>query len=339
LRAVLPHEAGREGPRLGELPDPVAGEREVLLRVRAAGLNRADLLQRRGRYPPPGGESEVPGLEAAGEIAAVGEGVEGWQVGDRAAALLAGGGQAELVAAPEGSLIRIPGDWTDEEAAALPEVALTAWTNLVAEGGLAATDTVLVAGATGAVGAYAVELAQALSARVIAAGRERKRTERLRGRGADEIVALDELPGALEELAPDGVDLVIDLVGGEHTSRLIDSLAERGRLVLVGLMAGDRAELDLGRILARRLELRGSTLRSRSRAEKADLVTGFLAFAGERLARRELVPGVARVFGFDDVADAYDHLANGRPFGKVVLRVAPPAAAEGEGASEAEAAT
>jgi putative PIG3 family NAD(P)H quinone oxidoreductase len=323
LRAVHPYAAGTAGIRLAELPDPEPGEGEVLLRVRATALNRADLLQMRGRYPPPAGESEVPGLEAAGEVLELGEGVTGWQPGDRVAALLAGGGQAELVAAPAGQLLRVPDGWSFEEAAALPEVALTAWTNLVVEGRLRAGETVLVAGATSAVGSYAVELARALGARVVAAGRERGRTARLLERGAEAAVTFDELPAALEPIAPEGVDLVIDLVGGEHLPTLLTSLASRGRLVLVGLMAGARAELDLALVLRERLEIRGSVLRPRSRHEKAELVAGFLAFAAERLARSELLPAIDRVFGFDRIADAYAHLERGRPFGKILVQVSP----------------
>jgi putative PIG3 family NAD(P)H quinone oxidoreductase len=321
LRAVLPYAPERRGPEIGELPDPEPREGEVLLRVRATALNRADLLQMRGRYPPPAGESEVPGLEAAGEIVALGEGVEGWAVGDRAAALLAGGGHAELVAAPAGQLIRIPESWSFEEAAALPEAAVTAWTNLVAEGRVAGGAAVLVAGATSAVGAYTVQLARALGARVVAAGRDRDRTVRVLGRGAEAAVTFDELPGALEPVAPEGVELAIDFVGGEHLPAILTSLAPRGRLVLVGLMAGARAEIDLALVLRERLEIRGSVLRPRSRKEKEDLVTAFLAFASERLSRRELLPVIDRVFAFEDVAEAYRHLEQGRPFGKVVVRL------------------
>jgi NADPH:quinone reductase-like Zn-dependent oxidoreductase len=174
------------------------------------------------------------------------------------------------------------------------------------------------------VGLFAVELARALGARVVAAGRDRERTERLRERGAETVLTFDQLPEGLFEAAPAGADLVLDLVGGEQLPRLLASLAERGRLVLVGLMAGASAEIDLQRLLRRRLELRGSVLRPRSRAEKADLVAGFLAFAAERLARRELVPAIDRVFPFAEIAAAYRHLERGRPFGKVVVTMGRP---------------
>ena len=322
MLAVLPWRAGASrSPQVGDCPDPVAGAGEVVLRVHAAGLNRADLLQVRGDYPPPEGESAVPGLEAAGEIVAVGEGVEGWRSGDRATALLAGGGQAERVAVPAGQLLRFPPDWSWEEAAALPEAGLTAWTNLVAEGGLVAGETVLVTGATGGVGSFAVQLARELGARVLAAGRDRDRLERLRRPGVDPF----ELGPALAEDARRategrGVDLVLDLVGGDWFPGLLSALAPGGRLVLVGLTAGRRAEIDLGLVLRRRLRLIGSLLRPRSRAEKAGLVAEFEAFAGERLADGRLRPLVDRTFGFADVAAANGHLESGRPLGKVVLR-------------------
>ena len=325
MRAVLPASGpGGDGvPRLGEVPDPVAGPGEVLLEVRATAINRADLLQLRGRYPPPDGESEVPGLEAAGSIMAVGPGVAGWREGDAAAALLAGGGHAERVAVPVGQLLPVPSGWSFEEAAALPEAALTAWTNLVAEGALAAGRAVLISGATGGVGTASVQLARELGARVLAAGREPERLERLRALGADEVFTLgEELPARVRAATGGrGVDLVLDLIGGAHFTRLLAALAPRGKLVLVGLVAGARAELELDLVLRRRLTLIGSVLRSRDRTEKAALVADFLAFAAPRLAARRMVPVVERVLELESIAAAYALLERGRPFGKVVVRL------------------
>ena len=327
MKSVLPYRPGLgPEPRLGEIADPVAAPGEVLLAVRAAGLNRADLLQLRGHYPPPPGESEVPGLEAAGEILALGAEVEGWRVGDHAAALLAGGGQAERVAVPAGQLLEIPADWSVEAAAALPEAALTSWTNLVVEGRLAAGQVVLISGATSGVGTFAVQLARELGATVIAAGRDLGRLERLRELGAAGRIELgDGLPERVRSVAAGrGADLVLDLVGGEHLPLLLEALAPRGRLVLVGLMAGRRAEIDLGTLLARRLTLVGSVLRSRDRAEKAELVRGFRDFAAPRLTAGRLAPRIDRVFPFEEAAEAYRYLEHGRPLGKVVLRFPDP---------------
>ncbi len=298
----------------------------MLIAVRATALNRADLLQMRGQYPPPAGESEIPGLEAAGEVLKPGKHVSGWKVGERVAALLAGGGHAERVVAPAGQMIRLPASWSFEEGAALPEAAITAWTNLVVEGRLARGERVLVSGATSGVGTFVVQLARALGGEVVGAGRDRERLETVGRLGAAGVVLLDELPDALSTGRGGGpVDLVLDLVGGRHLPRLLASLAPRGRLVLVGLTAGRLAEVDLGLVLRRRLELRGSVLRPRSREEKAALVSGFIEFAGPLLERRELLPVVDRTFVWSEMGAAYEYLERGRPLGKVVVRAPRPA--------------
>jgi putative PIG3 family NAD(P)H quinone oxidoreductase len=323
VRAVLPTSVLH--PVLGELPDPVPGPGEVLVEVAAAGLNHADLLQLQGHYPPPPGESAVPGLEAAGRITALGEQVAGtWREGDRVMALLGGGGLATRAAIPAGQLMAVPGNLSWSEAAALPEAGLTAWTNLVAEGGLREGETVLVTGATGGMGTMFVQLAQALGARVIAAGRSLERLETLRDLGASDLVRLDaDLPARVRELTGGrGVDLVADLVGGPDLGRRVAALAPRGRLILLGLLAGDRAELDLGPILSRRLRLVGSVLRSRPRAEKAELVAGFAAFALPRLAEGRLRPVVDRVLPFERAGEAFAALRRGGAAGKIVLEMA-----------------
>lgn len=325
MRAVLPagppQSGGRLEPRLGEVPEPGLGASEVLVRVRTAGLNRADLLQLRGLYPPPPGESEVPGLECAGVVERPGDGTGGWAPGDRVMALVAGGGQAELASVPAGQLMALPDALTFEQGAALPEAGLTAWTNLVAEGGLEAGETVLVTGANGGVGTMAVQIAHQLGARVLAAGRTLARLEPLTGLGADGLLVDD---AGLAEAVRDrtrgrGVDLVFDLVGGERLPGHLAALRNRGRLVLIGLMAGRTAELDLGEILRRRLVLRGSVLRSRSREEKAALVAAFADFALPRLADGRIRPVVERTLPFERVAEAYRHLEAGGVTGKVVL--------------------
>ena len=327
MRAVLPHaEPPDFEPRLGELPDPGPGPGEVVIDVRATAINHADLLQMRGRYPPPPGESEVPGLECAGVIQALGEGVDEsgeWEVGRRVMALLAGGGHGSKVAAPVGQLMPIPEGMSFTDAAALPEAALTSWTNLVVEGGLSEGEdkTVLLTGASGGMGTFAVQLARELGARVLAAGRDRSRLEPLRELGADALVELgDGLVERVKELTGGrGVDLVLELVGGERLARCMKALAPRGRLVLLGLLAGPTAEIDLADLLRRRLELRGSVLRARSREEKAELVAAFRAFAEERLADGRLKPVVDRVLPFDDMAGAYRALRQGGVWGKVVV--------------------
>jgi putative PIG3 family NAD(P)H quinone oxidoreductase len=307
--------------RLEEVPDPSPGPGEVLLRVHATALNHADLQQVRGLYPPPPGESAIPGLEAAGVVEVVGEGVAGWLAGDRAMALLAGGGHAEKVAAPVGQLLPIPASLSFVEAAAIPEVGLTAWTNLVHEGALQRGETVLITAAASGVGTFAVQLARELGARVLVAGRSVERLQALLPLGAEAALELgDELPARVRELTGGaGAHLVIDLVGGESIVGHLDCLRERGRLVLVGLLGGGKATVPLFALMRRRLRLIGSVLRARSRAEKATLVAAFGDFALPRLADGRLRPVVDRVLPFSQVAEAYAAVVRGGVLGKVTL--------------------
>lgn len=321
MLAVLPESERR--PQLGEVPDPTPSAGEVLLRVRAAALNRADLLQLRGLYPPPPGESPVPGLECAGRVIEVGPGVEDWEPEDRAMALVAGGGQGELVAVPAGQLMPVPVGLSWEEAAALPEAALTAWTNLSHEGRLQAGETVVITAAASGIGTFAVQLAREMGAKVIAAGRNLDRLKELRPLGADALVLLGEGFGERVQEANGGrgADLVMEMAGGEHLPRSLEALAPQGRLVLVGLLAGPKAEIDLARVLRLRLSIVGSVLRARSREEKAKLVADFHRFAEDRLADGRLKPFIDRILPFADVAQAYEAMEEGGVLGKIVLRL------------------
>ncbi len=221
---------------------------------------------------------------------------------------------------PAGQLMAVPESFSWVEAAALPEAALTAWTNLVAEGGLAAGETVLIAGASGGVGSYAVQLAHELGATVVALGRDPERLEPLRQLGADHLARDDdELPWAVRRLTGRGADLVFDAVSGDRLASHLAALDDRGRLVLVGLMAGARTEVDLARVLRRQLRLIGSVLRARPRAEKAALVAAFAGFAAGRLAAGRLRPLVDRTFPFGKMADAYAAMEGGGMLGKIVV--------------------
>ncbi|MEM8934614.1 MAG: NAD(P)H-quinone oxidoreductase, partial [Acidobacteriota bacterium] len=308
-------------PTLVELPDPEPGSGEVLVRVRATALNRADLLQIRGLYPPPRGESEVPGLECAGTIERLGPETRGWAAGDRVMALLAGGGHGERVVVPTGQLMPIPEGMDFTDAAALPEVALTAWTNLVVEGGLQRGETVLIVAAASGVGSFAVQLARELGGRILVAGRTLQRLERLRPLGADICLRLDDELVKQARAANDrrGVDLIFDLAGGEALASRMAALRTGGRCVLVGILAGARTEIDLADVLRRRLRLIGSVLRSRSREEKARLVADFQSFAGDRLRDGRLQPVVHRVYPFERITEAYEQLEKGGVFGKLVV--------------------
>jgi putative PIG3 family NAD(P)H quinone oxidoreductase len=320
MRAILPASREAPVPRVGDLPDPVPAPGEVLVAVEAAGLNHADLLQMRGMYPPSPGESDVPGLECAGVVLEAEKGSP-WQPGMRVMALTGGGAHATRAAIPAGQLMPVPENFSLVEGAAIPEAGLTAWTNLVAEGGLEAGETVLVTGATGGMGTFAVQLARELGARVLAAGRSRERLEMLRELGIEEVC----LEGAnlaaqvREATGGRGVDLVLDFTGGPGLDSHLAALADRGRLVLVGLVSGRRAEVELGAILSRRLRVIGSVLRARSREEKAQLVADFSAFALPRLGDRRLRPVVDRAFPLERAAEAYKALERGGAFGKVIL--------------------
>lgn len=320
---MLAVEAREQKPVLVEVDRPVPARDEVLVAVRAAALNRADLLQLRGLYPPPPGESRIPGLECAGEIVELGPGVKDWCIGQRVMALLAGGGQAEKVIVPIGQLMPIPENLDFVEAAALPEAGLTAWTNLVAEGRLRAGETVLIVAAASGIGTFAVQVARELGARVLVAGRDLERLEILRPLGADACFRLDEsLPEMLRATTHGrGVDLILDMAGGPAFGSRLKALASSGRCVLVGLLAGNASEIDLADMLRRRLAVVGSVLRARSRAEKATLVREFRDFAEPRLTDGRWRPFIDRVLPFAAVAAAYAQLEQGGVLGKIVLTI------------------
>ncbi|MDX1631248.1 MAG: NAD(P)H-quinone oxidoreductase [Thermoanaerobaculia bacterium] len=311
------------GLHLSESPSPEIQKREVRVEIAATAINRADLLQVRGLYPVPPGESEIPGLECSGTIVEVGDAVESWGVGDRVMALLGGGGHAEEVAVPEGQLMPLPENLSFVEGAAVPEVGLTAWTNLVHEGRMDSGETVLITAAASGVGTFAVQLAFELGARVFVAGRKRERLERLRRLGADVCLDLGKsLPAAVREAnGGEGVDLALDLVGGPGFVRTLAALRDRGRVVLVGLLDGSRAEVDLADVLRRRLRIRGSVLRSRSREEKARLVEAFRKVALPRLADARLRPIVDRMLPFEELPEAYRVLKEEEVLGKVVVKM------------------
>ncbi len=326
MLAVAPYLPGSPSvPRLVELPDPKPAPGEVLVAVAATALNHADLYQLRGQYPPPPGESDVPGLELAGTVAALGAGVDRqgpWQVGTRVMALVAGGGHGERAAVPVGQLIAVPEHLTFLEAAALPEAALTSWTNLVVEGKLHPGETVVITGATGGMGSFAAQLARELGGRVVAVGRDPERLMRLRELGIDAVSTDDELGTSVHELSGGrGADLIVDFVGGPRLAERMNLLREKGRLVLVGVTAGTRVDLDLRAVLSRRLRLVGSVLRPRSRAEKAQLVAGFTEFALPRLEDGRLRPVVDRVLPFAQIAAGYAALGAGGVLGKIVLEM------------------
>lgn len=310
------------------VPDVAYGPEEVLVTVRATAVNRADLLQARGGYNPPPGASEILGLEMAGVIAAVGEDVEGWQVGDRVCALLPGGGYAEQVAVPAGMLIKLPRAWSSAQGAAVPEVWYTAYVNLFLEGDLVAGETVLIhAGASG-VGTAAIQLANAAEATVfVTAGSEEKLLE-CRKLGVELAINYKEddfLERVLAATQDQGVDLILDPVGGGYLDKNVRALKRYGRLVNIGQLGGSRGEMNMGLLLSKRLRIIGSTLRSRSPAEKVKITEQFLSGYWPLLRAGELKPVIDTIFPIEQAQEAHAYVAQNKNIGKVILAVVPEA--------------
>ncbi len=310
--------------RLGEVPEPPLVPGSVRIRVAATAVNRADLLQRQGLYPPPPGASEILGLECAGVVAELAADVSGFDVGERVMALLPGGGYAEQVVVDAGSVLRVPQRLSLEEAAAVPEVFLTVFLNVFQIGALPAGGSALVHGGGSGIGTAAIQLLRAAAARsIVTAGSEAK-CARCRELGAD--VAVDYRSGDFVEAAREatggrGVDVVLDSIGAPYLERNLAALVTGGRLVVIGLMGGARAELGLGALLARRLSVIGSTLRPRPAAEKAAIVRAFRDRFGAALERGEIGPVVDRVLPLERAPEAHRAMKASEHFGKIVLRI------------------
>jgi NADPH2:quinone reductase len=318
--------------RLVERPIPVPGRGEVLIAVSAAGVNRPDLMQRQGTYPPPKGVTDIPGLEVAGRIVALGDGAPAsasgrrWAIGDRVCALLAGGGYAEAVAVSGLQCLPVPPGLSDADAAAIPETYFTVWTNVFERGQLAGADTLLVHGGTSGIGTTAIQLAAARGHRVFAtAGTEAKcrRAEALGAAAAINYRTRDFVERVQTLTDGRGVDVILDIIGGEYTARNLACLARNGRLVQIGLMGGSHATIPLGPILLRRLTITGSTLRIRTPEEKGAIAAALEREVWPLLAARRVAPVVDRTFPLEAVSDAHRALESGDVIGKVVLTVAP----------------
>ncbi|QSO50394.1 NAD(P)H-quinone oxidoreductase [Alicyclobacillus curvatus] len=326
MKAVLMHEFGDSDVLyIGETETPQVGDGELLVRVRATALNRADLLQRMGYYPPPKGASEIIGLEMAGEIVDVGGGVTGYRVGDRVCALLPGGGYAQYAVIPADMAMPLPENLSFEQGAAIPEVFLTAYLNLVQLGGFqSGMDVLIHAGASG-VGTAAIQLVRELGGRSLVTAGSPDKLARCSELGA--AAGWNYKSGSFvafvdEQTEGRGVDIILDFVGAPYLADNLKSLAMDGRVVIIGTMGGAKAsEVDLGTILARRLQVIGTALRSRSAKQKAALTRAFWDFAFPRFSDGRLMPVIDTVMDWNDVKAAHDRMAANQNTGKIVLRV------------------
>jgi putative PIG3 family NAD(P)H quinone oxidoreductase len=318
---VFDNPGGPEVLRYDDAPDPTAGPDELLVRVRATAINRAEILQRRGNYAPPPGASPILGLELAGEVV---QPAGAWHAGDRVMAVVTGGGYAELATVPASVALPIPAGMDFEQAAAIPEAFLTAYLNLFTLGRLRAGEAALIhAGASG-VGTAAIQLARAAGARVFATASAGK-LNLCRELGAE--AAFDYRTEAFAERVRDttngrGVDVLLDFVGAPNWEANLVALAPYGRLMLIGFLGGSRGQLDLGPILAKSLAVTGTTLRRTPLAQKAALVQDFAAFALERIERGELRPVIDTILPIERAADAHRMMEENRNAGKIVLRFA-----------------
>jgi putative PIG3 family NAD(P)H quinone oxidoreductase len=304
------------------VPEPKPGE--VLIEVHAAGVNRPDIVQRQGNYPPPPGASDLPGLEVAGRIAAVGAEVKGWSVGDTVCALLAGGGYAEYAAVPAEQCLPIPAELGMVEAASLPETMFTCWTNLVDGGQLKAGETVLIHGGSSGIGTTGIQLAKALGARVFATAGSAGKCAACLELGADLAINYkdeDFVAAVKAATGKRGVDVVLDMVGGDYVRRNIDALAQGGRHVSIATLGGADATIPIFRVMQKRLILTGSTLRPRSPAEKGVIADSLLKEAWPMIAAGRIKPHIHATFPLARAADAHRMLEDGQHVGKIVLTV------------------
>ena len=310
-----------------EVPDARPGPGEVLLRVRAAGVNRADLLQAAGLYPPPPGASEIMGMEASGVITEIGEGVAGWERGQDVCALLAGGGYAEYVTVPAPQLMPIPDGVDLVAAAGLPEVACTVWSNLVMTAGLAPSQTVLIHGGGSGIGTHGIQVARALGATVAVTAGSSTKLDEARALGADITINYHEedfVERIRAETDGAGVDVILDIIGAKYLDRNIDALASDGRVVIIGLQGGAAAELNIGKLLAKRAGVIGTTLRGRpvdGPAGKGAIVTEVVKNVWPMIADGRVRPVVGAVLPIQQAAEAHKLLSSGEVTGKVILRL------------------
>jgi len=316
---------GPEVLKPGRRPVPAPGAGEVLIEVAAAGVNRPDVLQRQGGYAPPPGASDIPGLEVAGRIVAVGDGTGSWKVGDSVCALVAGGGYAEYCAAPAPQCLPVPGKLDLIHAAALPETFFTVWTNVFDRGRLQRGETFMVHGGSSGIGTTAIQLAHAFGARVIATAGSDEKCEACRKLGADIAVNYrteDFAAKVMEATEGKGADVILDMVGGDYIPKNLSCLAVEGRLVQIAFLKGSKAEINLAPIMMRRQTLTGSTLRPRSVAQKGEIAQSLRAKVWPLLASGKIAPVIHKTFPLAQAADAHRLMESSAHVGKIVLLTA-----------------
>ncbi|MFC5147445.1 NAD(P)H-quinone oxidoreductase [Streptomyces aureoversilis] len=321
---TIPEPGGPEALVWTEVPDPVPGEGEVLVEVVASAVNRADVVQRQGFYDPPPGASAYPGLECSGRIAALGPGVSGWAVGDEVCALLAGGGYAQKVCVPAGQLLPVPDGMDLVTAACLPEVTATVWSNVFMVAHLRPGETFLVHGGGSGIGTMAVQLAKAVGARVAVTAGSGDKLEACRELGADILIDYRE-QDFVEELhkvtGGVGADVVLDIVGAKYLERNVEALAVNGRLVIIGLQGGRKAELDLAALLTKRAAVMGTSLRGRPLAEKAAIIAAVREHVWPLIAGGRVRPVVDRTMPMAEAAEAHRVMEQSAHVGKILLTV------------------
>ena len=311
-----------------EVTDIAPGEDEILIKISAAGVNRADLLQAAGKYPPPPGASETLGLEVSGTIAALGEGVTGWDVGQPVCALLAGGGYAEYVAVPAPQVMPVPESVPLQHAAALPEVACTVWSNLVMTAGLSAGQLVLVHGGASGIGTHAIQVGVALGCRVAVTAGAKNKQDLCAELGAEIVIGYrdeDFVERVRAETDGAGADVILDIMGAAYLDRNVDALAPDGRLVIIGMQGGVKGELNIGKLLGKRAGVIATALRSRpvsGPASKGEIVAEVVANVWPLIAAGEVRPIIGAEFGIEQAGEAHELLESGDVSGKILLRVA-----------------
>ncbi len=325
MRAVeISSPGGPEVLKPATRPVPTPGEGEVLIRVEAAGINRPDVLQRQGLYPPPPGASDLPGLEVAGTVAALGPGVAGWRVGDAVCALLGGGGYAEYAVAPAPQCLPLPQGLSMTEAAAVPETFFTVWTNVFERGRLAAGEAFLVHGGTSGIGTTAIQLAKAFGATVYATAGGPEKAKACEALGADRGIdyRAEDYAAVVKELTGGrGVDVILDMVGGDYVARNIDCLAVEGRHVSIAFLQGPKVALNLFPVMAKRLTLTGSTLRPRTVAQKGAIAAALRERVWPLLESGRVRPRIHATFPLEKAAEAHALMESSAHIGKIVLTV------------------